>query len=138
MHKVLDGPYRRVFPACQTLVRFSLLSTSDEEGFPQTFLEAWSHGTPVVTLGFRSRDVAIAIDGVPGGTRRLFTALVANTELDARTILQHQFEDLSDNDESRLDIWRFQLVLDRAQGDTAAVAGDRATLGAIEDRIGSR
>jgi glycosyltransferase involved in cell wall biosynthesis len=28
-----------------------LLSTSDEEGFPQTFLEAWSHGTPVVTLG---------------------------------------------------------------------------------------
>jgi diacylglycerol kinase (ATP) len=36
--------------------------------------------TPVVTLGFRSRDVAIAIDGVPDGTRRLFTALVANTE----------------------------------------------------------
>lgn len=28
-----------------------LLSTSDEEGFPQTFLEAWSQGTPVVTLG---------------------------------------------------------------------------------------
>jgi glycosyltransferase involved in cell wall biosynthesis len=28
-----------------------LLSTSDEEGFPQTFLEAWSRGTPVVTLG---------------------------------------------------------------------------------------
>jgi glycosyltransferase involved in cell wall biosynthesis len=27
-----------------------LLSTSDEEGFPQTFLEAWSHGTPVVSL----------------------------------------------------------------------------------------
>jgi glycosyltransferase involved in cell wall biosynthesis len=28
-----------------------LLSTSDEEGFPQTFLESWSHGTPTVTLG---------------------------------------------------------------------------------------
>lgn len=28
----------------------TLLSTSDEEGFPSTFLEAWSAGTPVVSL----------------------------------------------------------------------------------------
>ncbi len=27
-----------------------LLSTSDQEGFPNTFVQAWSHGTPVVTL----------------------------------------------------------------------------------------
>jgi hypothetical protein len=58
---------------------------------------------------------------------------VAGASLD----LQLQFEDLSDNDESRLAIWRFQLVVDRAQGDAAAVAGDRATLVAIEDRIAS-
>ncbi len=36
--------------------------------------------TPPVTLGYRHRDVAIAIDGIDVGTRRLFTAMVANTE----------------------------------------------------------
>ena len=36
--------------------------------------------TPPVTLGYRHRDVAIEIDGIAQGTRRLFTAMVANTE----------------------------------------------------------
>jgi diacylglycerol kinase (ATP) len=36
--------------------------------------------TPTVTLGYRHRDVAITIDGVARGPRRLFTAMVANTE----------------------------------------------------------
>jgi len=36
--------------------------------------------TPVVTLGYRNREVAVAVDGVAIGKRRLFTAMVANTE----------------------------------------------------------
>ena len=36
--------------------------------------------TPVVTLGYRHRDVAITIDGGAPQTRRMFTAMVANTE----------------------------------------------------------
>ena len=36
--------------------------------------------TPPVTLGYRHRPVAITVDGVPLGTRPIFTAMVANTE----------------------------------------------------------
>ncbi len=36
--------------------------------------------TPVVTLGYRNREVAVVVDGVAMGKRRLFTAMVANTE----------------------------------------------------------
>lgn len=36
--------------------------------------------TPPVTLAYRHRDVAIAVDGVAQGVRPIFTAMVANTE----------------------------------------------------------
>lgn len=36
--------------------------------------------TPPATLTYRQRDVSIEIDGVPAGTRRLFTAMIGNTE----------------------------------------------------------
>ena len=34
-----------------------LLSTSDEEGFPSTFIEAWAQGTPVISLKIDPDDV---------------------------------------------------------------------------------
>jgi diacylglycerol kinase (ATP) len=36
--------------------------------------------TPPVTLAYRQREISIEIDGVPAGTRRLFTAMIGNTE----------------------------------------------------------
>jgi diacylglycerol kinase family enzyme len=36
--------------------------------------------TPPVTLGYRSRDIAVTVDGVAQGNRPIFTALVGNTE----------------------------------------------------------
>ena len=36
--------------------------------------------TPPVTLGYRNRAVAITVDGVPQGSRPIFTAMVANTQ----------------------------------------------------------
>jgi YegS/Rv2252/BmrU family lipid kinase len=36
--------------------------------------------TPPVTLGYRNRAVSITVDGIPQGSRPIFTAMVANTE----------------------------------------------------------
>ncbi len=36
--------------------------------------------TPPVTLTYRQREVSIEVDGVQAGTRRLFTAMIGNTE----------------------------------------------------------
>jgi hypothetical protein len=58
---------------------------------------------------------------------------VAGASLD----LQLQFEEPSDIDEARLEIWGLQLAVDTARGDTAAVAGDHATLVALKNRIRS-
>jgi diacylglycerol kinase family enzyme len=36
--------------------------------------------TPPVTLGYRQRDVAVTVDGIGQGQRRLMTAMIGNTE----------------------------------------------------------
>jgi len=56
-----------------------LLSTSDEEGFPSTFLEAWSGGTPVISLKL-DLDRTIEREGlgtVPGTVERATADILA-------------------------------------------------------------
>jgi glycosyltransferase involved in cell wall biosynthesis len=54
-----------------------LLSTSSEEGFPNTFLQAWSSGVPVVSLGLdpgaviRTHDAGRVVDGVDEAARTI-------------------------------------------------------------------
>jgi len=43
---------------------FALINTSDYEGFPETFIEAWSAGTPVISLKFKMSDLMAGQGGV--------------------------------------------------------------------------
>jgi len=72
-----------------------LLSTSVEEGFPQTFLEAWKYGTPVVTLGIDPDGVvgALPLGAVCRDVHAAASAIVAfidNAELWQRASLNAQ------------------------------------------------
>ena len=57
---------------------------------------------------------------------------VGHAELD----LELQFRASDDVDRDRLELWRSQLVLDQAAGDSDAITGDKATIETIRDRIG--
>jgi glycosyltransferase involved in cell wall biosynthesis len=59
-----------------------LLSTSDEEGFPNTFLEAWSSGTPVISLKLDPDHIIERqeLGTVPGTVERAIADIMALME----------------------------------------------------------
>jgi glycosyltransferase involved in cell wall biosynthesis len=70
------GPARREQVAAFYRSAVCLCSTSDHEGFPNTFLEAWSHGLPVVSRIdpdglIAERGLGLAAADVPGLARAL-------------------------------------------------------------------
>ncbi|MDQ3148260.1 MAG: hypothetical protein M3R01_15260 [Actinomycetota bacterium] len=83
-------------------------------------------------------EVDDAVDTLAAAVEARDAGEVAQAALDLSELaldLQLQYRDPSEVDEDRLGVWRRQLRLDRATGDAAGVAGDRATVELIKDRI---
>jgi glycosyltransferase involved in cell wall biosynthesis len=79
-----------------------LCCTSDHEGFPNTFLEAWSHGRPVVSTWdpdgiIAARALGIAADGAEGVANALRSLLASDqtwTRMSGNA--KHYFEETHD------------------------------------------
>lgn len=76
-------------------------------------------------------DLRAAVDRRDGAATRQASIDVSHASLD----LQLRHADPEDVDEARLAVWQRQLVLDRSARDHAGVAGDKATISAIRDRL---
>jgi hypothetical protein len=103
-----------------------------------TMNEAWdayrSRGVPEL-LDVQMTDALAALEDAVEGQEPAEVRQAAIDVGQAGLDLQLQFRSASDVDEDRLDLWKRQLRLDRAVGDSAGVTGDLATIGAIRDRI---
>ena len=97
---------------------------------------------------YRTRGVPALIDSqmterldlLDAAVARRRVAKVRQAAIDAAHAtldLQMQFRGRNVIDRDRLDLWRLQLVVDRAAHDKDAVTGDLATIETIKDRLGS-
>ena len=111
----------------QLSVKFEKMITSwttyRTNDVPKLLDAQMTHALNVLDAALGSRDV---------GDVRQAAIQVGHAALD----LQLQYRGSDDVDRDRLELWRDQLVIDRAAGDSDAVTGDLATLKTIHDRIG--
>jgi glycosyltransferase involved in cell wall biosynthesis len=97
----------------------TLLSTSDEEGYPSVFLEAWSSGTPVVSLKIDPDDVIKQkhLGRVSGNIERAVTdirALMASSK-ERQEIAARALQQVSESHSAEAVITAFEDALQRAE-----------------------
>lgn len=86
-------------------------------------------------LGQQMDDALDELEAAVGGHRAARTRQAAINVAHAGLDLQLRHRPHADVDRDRLSLWEDQLLVDRAAHDAGAVAGDRATIRAIRDRI---
>lgn len=109
-------------------------------GIADRMSATWTHYRTRSVPALLDAQMTERLDLLDAAVARRRVAKVRQAAIDAAHAvldLQMQFRGRNAVDRDRLDLWRLQLVIDRAAGDAAAVAGDLATIETIKDRRGS-
>jgi hypothetical protein len=99
-----------------------------------TSWNTYRHGPVPRLLGIQMRDAFRALDVAVDSQRAAAAAQAAIDVGQATLDLQLRYRSVAEIDSARVGLWKRQLLLDRAAGRYAAVAGDVATIEAIAAR----
>jgi hypothetical protein len=96
--------------------------------------DRYAEGTVPRLLGIQMRDALRALDAAVDARKPAVAAHAAIDVGRATLDLQLRYRPVAEIDRARLGLWKQQLLLDRAAGRSAAVAGDLATIKAVSAR----
>jgi hypothetical protein len=96
--------------------------------------DRYAEGTVPRLLGIQMRDALRALDAAVDARKPAVAAQAAIDVGRATLDLQLRYRPVAEIDRARLGLWKQQLLLDRAAGRSAAVAGDLATIKAVSAR----